>query len=168
MGDLKNLSNEEAVAKLKKLAESTRICMFCTDLSHTPFSTRPMSVQEVDDGGNLWFLSSAESNKNFEIRQDEAVQLLFANVADTEYLSIYGKAYIYKDKTTIEEKWSPMAKAWFTEGKDDPNLTVLRVQPGYVYYWDTKNGKMITMLKIAAAAIIGKTMDGSVEGKLSV
>lgn len=168
MGDLKNLSNEEAVAKLKKLAEDTRICMFCTDLSHVPFSTRPMSVQEVDEGGNLWFLSSSESNKNFEIRQDEAVQLLFANVADVEYLNVYGKAYIYKDKTTIEEKWSPMAKAWFTEGKDDPNLTVIRVQPEYVYYWDTKNGKMVTMLKIAAAAIIGKTMDGSIEGKLSV
>lgn len=168
MGDLKNLSNEEAVAKLKKLAEAIRVCMFCTDLSHAPFSTRPMSVQEVDGSGNLWFLSSSDSNKNFEIRQDETVQLLFANVSDSEYLSIYGKAFIYKDRTTIEEKWSPMAKAWFNEGKDDPNLTVLRVQPEYVYYWDTKNGKMVSMLKIAAAAIIGKTMDGGVEGKLSV
>lgn len=168
MGDLKNLTNEEAVAKLKKIAEATRICMFCTDLSHTPFSTRPMSVQEVDEEGNLWFLSSSDSNKNFEIRQDEQVQLLFANVGDAEYLSVYGKAFIYKDRTTIEEKWSPMAKTWFTEGKDDPNLTVLRVQPEYVYYWDTKNGKMVTMLKIAVGAIIGKTMDGGVEGKLSV
>lgn len=168
MSDLKNLTNEKAVAKLKKLAEASRICMFCTDLTHTPFSTRPMSVQEVDETGNLWFLSSADSNKNFEIRQDESVQLLFSNVSDSEYLSVYGKAFIYKDKTTIEDKWSPLAKAWFTEGKDDPNLTVLRVQPEYVYYWDTKNGKMVSMLKIAAGAIIGKTMDDGVEGKLSV
>ncbi|WP_026705741.1 pyridoxamine 5'-phosphate oxidase family protein [Flavobacterium soli] len=168
MSDLKNLTNEKAVAKLKKLAEASRICMFCTDLNHTPFSTRPMSVQEVDEMGNLWFLSSADSNKNFEIRQDESVQLLFSNVSDSEYLSVYGKAFIYKDKTTIEDKWSPLAKAWFTEGKDDPNLTVLRVQPEFVYYWDTKNGKMVSMLKIAAGAIIGKTMDDGVEGKLSV
>lgn len=168
MGDFKNLNNEEAVSKLKKLAEDIRVCMFCTDLSHTPFSTRPMSLQEVDEFGNLWFLSGADSNKNFEIKQDDEVQLLFSKNVSNEYINIYGKAFIYKDKTTIEDKWSPIAKAWFTEGKDDPNLTVIRVQPDYVYYWDTKSGKMVSMLKIAVGAIIGKPLDDGIEGKLSV
>ncbi len=168
MGDHKNLSNEEAVAKLKKLAESIRICMFCTDLSHIPFSTRPMSVQEVDESGNIWFLSGADSNKNFEIKQDEEVQLLFANPSSTDYINVFGKAFIYKDKNTIENKWSPMAKAWFSEGKDDPNLTVIRVQPDYTYYWDTKSDKMISMLKIAVGAVIGKPLDDGIEGKLSI
>ena len=53
MGDFKNLNNEEAIAKLKKLAEDIKICMFCTDLTHVPFSTRPMGVQEVDEFGNI-------------------------------------------------------------------------------------------------------------------
>jgi len=37
-----------------------------------------MAVQEVDESGNIWFLSGADSNKNFEIKQDEEVQLLFS------------------------------------------------------------------------------------------
>lgn len=168
MGDYKNLSSEDAVSKLKKLAEDIRICMFCTDLTHTPFSTRPMSVQEVDESGNIWFLSGADSDKNFEIKQDENVQLLFAKNSSSEYLNVYGKAFIYKDKSTIEDKWSPVAKAWFSKGKDDPNVTVIRVQPEYVYYWDTKSGKMVSLLKIAVGAIIGKPLDDGIEGKLSV
>lgn len=168
MGDLKNLSNEEAVAKLKKLAEDIRVCMFCTDLTHVPFSTRPMSVQEVDEFGNIWFLSGADSDKNFDIKQDENVQLLFAKTASNEFLNVFGKAFIYKDKRTIEDKWNPIAKAWFNEGKDDPNLTVIRIQPDYTYYWDTKSGKVVSLLKIAVGAVIGKPLDDGIEGKLSV
>ncbi len=34
------------------------------------------------------------------------------------------------------------------------------------FYWDTKNGKVISLIKLAASAIAGRTMDGRVEGKL--
>ena len=83
MGDKINLANNEAIAKLKELAEDIRICMFCTELSKSPFSTRPMALQEVDEYGNLWFLSSSESDKNFEIKKDEKVQLLFSKTSDS-------------------------------------------------------------------------------------
>ena len=168
MGQIKNLGSEDALSKLKELAEDIRVCMFCTELSNVPFSTRPMGLQEVDDQGNLWFLSSADSNKNFEIKANEKVQLIFAKVADSHFLSVYGEATIYKDRSKIEEMWTPMAKAWFKDGKDDPNVTVIRVNPVTAYYWDTKNGKMITLLKIAISAATGLRMDGGQEGKLDV
>lgn len=168
MGQIKNLGSEDALAKLKELAEDIRVCMFCTELSNVPFSTRPMGLQEVDKQGNLWFLSSADSNKNFEIKVNEKVQLIFAKNADAHFLSVYGEATIYKDRNKIEEMWTPMVKAWFKEGKDDPNVTVIRVTPVTAYYWDTKNGKMITLLKIAISAVTGLRMDGGQEGKLDV
>jgi general stress protein 26 len=168
MGEQQNLSSQEAIAKLKALAEDINMCMFCTDLTSTPFATRPMSIQQVDEQGNLWFLSSASSNKNAEIRADEKVQLLFAKPSDSHYLSIFGDAYIYRDRNKIEEMWTMMAKAWFEDGKDDPDVTVIRVSPTEAYYWDTKYGKMVSMLKIAAAVVTGKSMDGGVEGSLNV
>ncbi len=164
----KNLANEEAIAKLKEIAEDVGICMFCTELNNVPFSTRPMGLQEVDEYGNLWFLSSADSNKNFEIKVDEKVQLIFAKSTNSHYLSVYGEATIYKDKNTIEEMWNPIAKAWFKEGKDDPNVTVIRVSPITSYYWDTKNGKIVSMIKIAIAAVTGISTGGGQEGKLDV
>ena len=165
-----NLTSTEAVKKLKELSESARICMFCTELTTLPNNARPMSLQECDEEGNLWFLSSADSNKNFEIADDNRVQLYFMNNGSSEYLSILGKAYIYHDKNTIEDKWSPLAKAWFEDGKNDPLVSVIRVTPDETYYWDTKAGKFVTMVSFLAAAVTGKTTDNSdgVEGSLTV
>ncbi|MGZ5192828.1 MAG: pyridoxamine 5'-phosphate oxidase family protein, partial [Kaistella sp.] len=95
-----NLTHTEAIKKLKELSERAGTCMFCTDLETLPINTRPMSLRETDEEGNLWFLSSADSNKNFEIADDNRVQLLFMNNSDHEYLSVFGKAFIYKDRAT--------------------------------------------------------------------
>jgi general stress protein 26 len=103
-----------------------------------------------------------------EIKQDDEVQLIFAKNADAHFLSLFGKATIYKDKDKIDDIWSPVAKTWFEEGKKDPNVTVIKVTPLDAYYWDTKYGKTVTLLKIAAGAITGKTDEGGIEGKISM
>ncbi|WP_417429911.1 pyridoxamine 5'-phosphate oxidase family protein [Halpernia sp.] len=164
-----NLNQTKAIEKLKDLSESARICMFCTDLSKLPITARPMSLQETDKEGNLWFISGDQSNKNFEIKDDNKVQLFFMNKSNSEYKSVFGKAFIYKDKSTIEEKWSPLANAWF-DGKEDPNVSIIRVTPDETYYWDTKAGKLVTMLSFVTAAISGKKTDNSdgIEGSLNV
>lgn len=165
----KNLMREDAILKIKELSETAKICMFCTDLGKLPNTSRPMTLQETDEDGNLWFISSENSNKNFEIREDNRVQLYFMNNPDSEYLSVFGEAFVYKDQDTIEEKWSPLANAWFN-GKDDPNVTIIRVEPKNSYYWDTKAGKLVSMMNFVAAAISGNTTDNSdgVEGTANI
>lgn len=168
MSDIKNLNQDEAVKKLKELAEDARTCMFCTDLTKQPISARPMSLKEVDSEGNLWFISSSESMKNHAIQESNNVQLFFANTGASEYLSVYGEAKIFTDRHTIEEKWTALANAWF-DGKDDPEVTIIRVHPQETKYWDTENGKMVTLLKMAVSAVSGKKHEeGGVEGKLNI
>ena len=53
-------------------------------------------------------------------------------------------------------------------GKDDPNITLIKVIPSEGYYWDTKHGTAVAFLKMAASVVIGKTMDDSVEGSLDI
>lgn len=165
-----NLTHLEAIKKIKELSESAKVCMFCTELETLPINSRPMSLQETDEEGNLWFISSDDSNKNFEIKDDRRVQLFFMNNSDYQYLSIFGEATIYKDKTTIEDKWSPMAKAWFEEGKDDPKVSIIRVEPKDTYYWDTRVGKLVSLFNFVSAAVTGNTTDNSdgVEGNAKV
>lgn len=165
-----NLNQTEAIAKLKELSERARFCMFCTNLDTLPLTARPMGLNETDEEGNLWFISSSASNKNFEIKEDNRVQLFFMQNSDSEYLSVYGKGYIYKDKSMVEEKWTALAGAWFEEGKDDPKVSLIRVAPEETYYWDTKAGKIVSLLTFAAAAISGKKTDNSdgVEGNLNI
>lgn len=165
---IENLSQSEAIEKIRELVKTEQIAMFTTALQDLPLNTRPMATLDVDDEGNLWFFSEKDSPKNRDIENDSRVQLFYANKSSSEYLSIYGNAAISTDRQKIEELWSPMVKAWFTEGKDDPSITVLKVVPSDAYYWDTKNNKLVSLIKIAAAVVTGKTMDDGVEGKLSL
>lgn len=168
MGDTKNLISSEAIGKIKKLAESADTCHFVTAISKIPLSTRPMSTQKVDDDGSVWFMSDRDSAKNHEISSDRRVQLFYSHQSSSEYMSIFGTAEILFDKNKIEEMWTPIARAWFTEGKDDPAISLIKVTPEEGYYWDTKNNKMVSLIKIATAIVTGKTMDDGIEGKLTV
>jgi len=168
MGEVKNLISAEAIDKIKKIAMDADIALFTTNLSKLPLATRPMGTLDVDDEGNLWFLSKNDSDKNHDISHDNQVQLLYSNKGSAEYLSIYGRAQILTDRTKIEEYWTPLAKAWFKEGKDDPTITLLKVTPEDAYYWDTKENKLITLVKIAFSAVTGSNVDGGIEGKIKV
>jgi general stress protein 26 len=59
------------------------------------------------------------------------------------------------------------AQVWFQKGKEDEKISLIKVEPTNVYYWDTKHGEAIAFIKMAASIIIGKTMDDSVEGNLN-
>jgi general stress protein 26 len=168
MGTTKDLAGKEAIEKIKELAEGIDICMFCTEVESLPFSTRPMSTQEVDEQGNIWFLSSAKSDKNLEIKQNDKVQLIYSKASDAHFLSVYGHADVLRDKQKLDEVWTTMAKAWFTEGKEDPDITLIRVRPEQAHYWDTKHGKVVSLLKIATAVVTGNTMDDGVQGEAKI
>jgi general stress protein 26 len=167
MGDIKNLNQEEAIRKMKEIAEKIDMCMFCTSPDYYPLPTRPMSTQKVDDDGNLWFLSGIDSNKNHEIKENMDVQLIYSDPSNFTFMTVSGKATISKDKKKIDELWKVHAKAWFTEGKDDPRISVIKVTPEEAYYWDTKHNKMIAFLKMIAAVATGKEMDDGVEGTMN-
>ena len=164
-----NLNGAKAVERIKQTVEKNQSCFFCTALSHGGSeSTRPMSVQEVDDEGHLWFLSAVDSHKNVEISQSPGVRLFFQVSEHAGFLVLDGTAAISQDKSKIRELWNPVLKTWFTEGEDDPRITVIRVQPTGGYYWDNKHGSLIAGAKMVVGAAIGKTLDDSIEGQISL
>lgn len=165
--NFKNLIGEDAVKKIKELAEKAGSCYFCTKIvTGESFATRPMAPEKIDDQGNFWFLSASDSYKNRELQQDPSVQLLFQGSSYSDFLTIYGKATISTDKTRIKELWDPMMKTWFTEGEDDPRITVIQVTPTEGHYWDTKNGIAVATVKRLIGAAVGKTFDDSIEGNI--
>lgn len=168
MGEVQNLSRKEANDKIKKLAEKADACLFTTNLTSLPLTTRPMSTREVDDEGNIWFFSREGSNKNLEIEKDNRVQLFYSNMTGFEFLTIYGQATIIKDTAKAKELWSAIAKTWFNEGYDDPELTLIKVVPEDGHYWDTRDGKIVSLFKMVAGAIIGKELVSGIEGDIRV
>jgi general stress protein 26 len=168
MSNVKNLYNEDAVKKIKDFVDDIKFCMFCTSVTDMPFRTRPMSTLEVDEEGNLWFFSAKSSDKNDEIKDNDTVQLIYSKNSDVHFLTITGKATIVEDQAKKDELWNPIVKAFFPEGKDDPDLSLVKIKPEAAHYWDTINGKMITWFKMAASAVTGNQNNVGVEGKLKV
>lgn len=165
----KNLTGKEAVDKIKEIVDKAPTCFFCTNVrSGRSFSTRPMAVQQVDDEGNFWFLSAEDSHKNDDLEENPFVRLLFQGAPHSDFLSIKGKATISKDKEKIKELWEPIIKTWFTEGKDDPRITVIKVATEEGYYWDTKHGNMVAFAKQLVGAVTGQTLDDSIEGRIDL
>jgi general stress protein 26 len=164
-----NLAGQPAVEKIKELVKQAETCFFCTAITTGKrVQTRPMTVQTVDDEGYLWFLSASDSHLNSEIAADARVQLLFQGSSHSDFMTLNGRADIRRDKVKTKELWNPLLKTWFTEGEEDPRITVIRVAPDDGYYWDTKHNRAIAFAKMVVGAVIGKTLDDSIEGKLRV
>ena len=163
----KNLSGSGAVEKVRELANINKTCFFSTHSQSAPSQgTRPMTVQEVDEAGDLWFLISNDSLTYQDIKADSQVKLYFQGSAHSDFLYIEGIASTSRDTDKIEKYWSPIIKNWFTEGKDDPRITVVKVHATHGYYWDNKNGNAVAAIKMAAGAVLGKTLDDSIEGTI--
>jgi general stress protein 26 len=164
-----DLTGIDAIDKIRELVKKAETCFFCTATPVEGSSgSRPMAPRQVDDDGNLWFLSADDSHKNLELETNPAVRLYFQGSPHSEFLMLCGKATVSKDKAKIKELWEPVIRTWFTGGVDDPRITVIKVTPSEGYYWDTKHGYAVAGIKMLIGAAIGKTMDDSVEGTLKV
>jgi general stress protein 26 len=165
----KNLQQEDAIKKFKKLAQEVNICMFITNTNEEKEHTRPMATIDVDDDGTLWFYTDIRSIKVEEVTMDKQVHLTYAHPGKESYMDVWGTSSIVTDRALIKEKWSPVVKAYFPGGADDPNVALMKVRPTSVYYWESETGKMVQFLKMAVAAVTGKPgIAESAEGKLAI
>jgi general stress protein 26 len=164
-----NLKSQEAIEKLKNLVDSIDVGMVCSRTGDgSNIHAVPMSRQEVDDDGNIWYLISADSETHRNLMNNSKVTVLFADIKAYEFLSVDGNAEISRDPERIEKYWNKMMEAWFERGKEDPSIRVMKVATDDAYYWDNKSNKVVTFLKVAASAISGKKMDIGRSGELDL
>lgn len=161
-----NLDYTQAKKKFRELVEDIKICMFATNLGQQPLSVVPMYTKEVDEAGNLWFLSLRSSDHNKDLENDSTCQLLYSD-GSGKFLSAYGFAEISDDRTRIESLFSKMDKAWF-KGPEDPQVTALKFTPDEAAYWSNDHNKLVTLFKLGKAAITGNNTDLGSSGKLEL
>ncbi len=169
MSDIKNLMDKEAIVKLHHMVKEIGMCLFCTNITSPDETTcRPMTAQKVCDQGNLWFFSQADSEKNAQIKHDQHVQLYFAHPGKQSYLVVNGVAKVIIDRAKTEELWSPLVKAWFPGGQDDPNISIIKVSPTNAYYWDAEGSRMVNFIQLVASAIVGTKPPTGAKGSLII
>lgn len=130
--------------------------MFTTLDPDGKLSSRPMTSQQLDDSGNLWFFTSDVTDFVRHLSAHPEVNVAFSDPDDSLYVSVAGHAELTRDRAKIDELWSPLVAAWFDGGKDDPHLSLIRVHVSSAEYWDTKSSKMTQLYALAKSALTGK------------
>ena len=117
----------------------------------------PLTTQnKADDEGNeLFFFISRQGELAKSMAHDASVNVSYADPGDDNYVSVSGSGSIFENQTKKDELFNVIAKAWFPGGATDPDLALLRIDIGHVEYWDSKDSKMVQLLKMATSAVTG-------------
>jgi general stress protein 26 len=153
---------ESYIEKLRELTGKCKVCMLGT-FNELRVHFRPMAHVDVDDLGNLWFFTSIESEKTSQVNSNPNVYLTYSNEKESTYISVEGIASVSNiNKDRMKELFTPMLRAWFPGGLDDPNLALMIVHPLEIDYWVNNENKVLTYIKMLSGA---KTQIGE-HGKL--
>lgn len=162
------INNTENLAKIKKVIESLRICMFTTLHADGLMHSRPMSTAQVDADGAIWFFSNETSEKTFDINNNPLVNLTYTDEKNSIYYSIKGYAKTIKEKATIQTLWNPILKVWFPKGVEDPDICLIKVDLHNVEYWDASSSKMVQLIQMAKAYVTGTKADLGKHGIIEI
>lgn len=160
---------EDNLQKLRGMVKDIDFCMLTTVDEKGDLHSRPMSVNEqIDSNGDLWFFTSVASQKVSEISRLPKVNVSFADPDDQHYVSISGIAQLVRDRNKIEELWKPEFKMWFPEGKDDPEIALLRIKLEKAEYWDSPSSTIGYVLNFVSSLVTGKEADHGENRKIEL
>merc|ERR1711879_519621 len=115
---------EDPKAHLVRLVKDFDNAMLITKNSSDQLRGRPMRIAKADVEQNLWCITMQKNS---------------------EYISLSGNVHVSNDKGGIEEIWKEAYRPWFPEGKDTPDLVLLKVDTTWGEYWDSVSGEKTTM-----------------------
>jgi general stress protein 26 len=156
------VSRPQAITKIAEMIKDIRIAMLSTVTPEGTIHSRPMATQEAEFQGELLFLTRQESNKADEIAHDSRVTLNYVDSKNYRFVTLSGHAALSKDRVTIHELWNPLYKAWFPNGENDPQITVIRVNVDQAEYWEAPANAVIRGYELLKAAV---TKGGSPVGE---
>ncbi len=155
-------NRDHATALADKIG-SMRFAMFTTRDANGHLISQPMTNQQVDAEGGLWFYTRSTTELWENIAHEPEVNVSFADNDNSTYVSVSGRAERVVDRSQIKALWNPMVQAWFPAGPEDEHVVLVRVMPHAAEYWDSNDSKMVRLFAMAKAAVTGSTPDVDAE-----
>jgi len=99
--------------------------------------TRPMTAQVEEERGPVWFFTSVDNKIAQQVGAGSGKRATFAfsSKGHDLFASVQGGLRVDKDRAVIDRLWNPFIAAWFEGGKDDPKLTLLRLDAEHAEIW---------------------------------
>ncbi|WP_028915141.1 pyridoxamine 5'-phosphate oxidase family protein [Pseudoxanthomonas sp. J31] len=131
-------SPEELERKFWKALKSDMTVMLGVD-GMEDGHTRPMTAQLEHEGhGPIWFFTSTDNALVRELSGPRRATAAFVAKDHDLFASIGGQLAVDTDRAVVERLWNPFVAAWY-EGKADPKLALLRLDPDQGEVWLNEN-----------------------------
>ena len=129
------MTEQNHLSRVWDIVEKVRVGMLTTQFSGG-LRARPLEARVDRDAGIIWFVTDVRGAKDEEIDAAHDIGLVFIHEDDRAYLSITGRAFVSRDTAKSKEIWRKTDDSWFSNGPDDPNVRLLRIEPITVELWD--------------------------------
>jgi general stress protein 26 len=159
-----NANDQNPKEHLRALLKKFHTAMLVTQTGIGELRARPMAITRIDDDCRIWFFSGKASGKMHELEDHSQVNIA-CQQENGIYLSISGRAIVNRDPAKIEELWNDIYKTWFPQGKDDPDLALISIEPEEGEYWDNEGFNKIKYLFETAKAIATGQRPHIIEGE---
>ena len=150
-------NSESDIDIIRTIVSGTRIATLTTVSASGELHSRPLAVLDEPFEGSLWFFTADPSPKTDDIARDPNVNVALSD--GKSYLSLAGTAAVDHDQARIDELWNPFVEAWFENGKDDPNVALLRVDATSAEYWAIDKPGVVRAFEVAKALITKQQPD---------
>jgi general stress protein 26 len=126
-------SPQDIEAKFWKALKDDRTVMLGTP-SLDDGHARPMTAQFENDQGPIWFFTSKDNRLVQGLPAANRALCTFASKDNEVFACVHGILQVEGDRAVVERLWNPFVAAWY-EGKDDPKLALLRLNPEHGEVW---------------------------------
>ena len=132
-------TKKEKMEKVVKMLDKHDTTMLVTHDKQGGLVSRPMTAQQTEFDGDVWFFVSSDADVIEEIEGDSEVNVSYS--MKENYLSLSGKASIVEDDKKKKELWYPELERWFGgAGPESSKVKLIRVSVDTARYWDMANG----------------------------
>jgi general stress protein 26 len=154
------------VAKVAELIRDFRFAMVTTVNTLGELVARPLTVQEAEFDGDLWFIVARDSHEVAELGVNPVAGVSFAS--NDTWVSLTGTAQQVDDPARVKEYWNPFVEAWFPDGPDDPNVTLIKFSASGAEYWDSPGGRIASVISFVKAKVTGSVGDVGENAKVNL
>ena len=130
----KILTEIEKREHLMEILKGFNTAMLVTRDLNGGFHSRPMAIADKRDDGTLYFSTAIQSKIASEIEANPQVNVTIQG--RNRFVSLTGSARLVQKKPLTDALWSESWRVWFPEGKNDPSLCIIAVDPFEAQYWD--------------------------------
>ena len=152
-------THEQHVKDISDLVQDIKYGMLTTVEADKSLRSRPMAARQLDQDGTIWFFTYDNAPKCDEVKTDHHVNVSFSEPKSQKYVSLSGQAEISHDRAKMEEVWTPIYKAWFPKGLEEPHIALLKITVDKAEYWNSPNGAIVRVVGLAKALLTGKKAD---------